>query len=57
MAASLKDVKEVHRVFLELETEYRVANKSLFRLELLNLELKHEIEMLRKEIQFKDVTL
>jgi hypothetical protein len=47
----------VHRVFLELETEYRVANKSLFRLELLNLELKHEIEMLRKEIQFKDIDL
>jgi len=57
MSQSLKDVKEIHRVFLQLENEYRIANKSLFRLELINLDLKHEIEMLRKEIQFKDVTL
>ena len=57
MSASLKDVKEIHRVFVDLENEYRIANKSLFRLELLNLDLKNQVIDLKKEVKFKGIDL
>lgn len=57
MSESLKDVKEIHRVFLDLENEYRIANKSLFRLELINLDLKNQVIDLKKQLNFKDITL
>ena len=57
MSESLKDVKEIHRVFLDLENEYRIANKSLFRLELINLDLKNQVIDLKKQINFKGIDL
>jgi len=57
MSQSLKDVKEIHRVFLDLENEYRIANKSLFRLELINLDLKNQVIDLKKQINFKGIDL
>ena len=57
MSASLKDVQEIHRVFLELENEYRIANKSLFRLELINLDLKNQVIDLKNQVKFKDIDL
>ena len=57
MSESLKDVKEIHRVFVDLENEYRIANKSLFRLELLNLDLKNQVIDLKKEVKFKGIDL
>ena len=57
MSKSLNDVKEIHKVFNELEMEYRIANKSLFRLEFINLDLKHQVEALKKQINFKGIDL
>lgn len=57
MSQSLKDIKEIHQVFLDLETEYRIANKSLFRLEFLNLDLKNQVIDLKNQLKFKDVGL
>lgn len=57
MSQSLKDVKEIHRVFVDLQNEYRIANKSLFRLELLNLDLKNQVIDLKNQVKFKDIDL
>lgn len=57
MSASLKDVKEIHRVFVDLENEYRIANKSLFRLELINLDLKNQVIDLKNQVKFKGIDL
>jgi hypothetical protein len=57
MSQSLKDIKEIHQVFLDLETEYRVTNKSLFRLEFLNLDLKNQVIDLKNQLKFKNVDL
>ena len=57
MSASLKDVKEIHRVFLDLENEYRIANKSSSRLELINLDLKNQVIDLKNQVKFKDIDL
>ena len=57
MSASLKDVQEVHRVFVDLENEYRIANKSLFRLELINLNLKNQVIDLKNQVKFKGIDL
>jgi predicted RNase H-like nuclease (RuvC/YqgF family) len=57
MERTLVDLQEISLVYATMEKEYRSALQSCFRLERLLQEEKYQVETLKKQLEFKDITL
>jgi predicted RNase H-like nuclease (RuvC/YqgF family) len=57
MERTLADLQEISLVYATMEKEYRTALQSCFRLERLLQEEKYQVETLKKQLEFKDITL
>jgi predicted RNase H-like nuclease (RuvC/YqgF family) len=57
MERTLADLQEISLVYATMEKEYRAALQSCFRLERLLQEEKFKVETLKKQLEFKDITL
>jgi hypothetical protein len=57
MERTLADLQEISLVYATMEKEYRSALQSCFRLERLLQEEKFKVIDLKKQLEFKDITL
>ena len=57
MERTLADLQEISLVYATMEKELRASLSQTFRLERLLQEEKFKVEALKKELEFKDITL
>lgn len=55
MSKTKEELQEVHIIFRTLEKEYRSAMQNVFRMELINMDLKTKIKELELEIKARDL--
>lgn len=55
MSKTKEELQEVHIIFRTLEKEYRSAMQNVFRMELINMDLKTKIKELELEIKVRDL--
>jgi predicted RNase H-like nuclease (RuvC/YqgF family) len=57
MERTLADLQEISLVYSTMEKEYRAALQQNFRLERLLQEEKFQVQALKNQLEFKDITL
>jgi predicted RNase H-like nuclease (RuvC/YqgF family) len=57
MERTLADLQEISLVYATMEKEYRAALQQNFRLERLLQEEKFQVQALKNQLEFKDITL